>query len=314
MRYHLYEYQNWNSSFGESKGKLHAGFCEGSQTIEFKQRKIIMSSTRHFFVIFTFFYSLLIINVEAGIVEALQLRSEVEWSHTESFKSYVIDEQQSKVLKLRTTRGFDQRGSQNCWIFATLNMLETNFLEKNKSVDPQDSELSRWYINAGESSYYTRGVAVDAIYHYSLITGFVAINDEASSIVKETTYLSKKYTPKELRKKLLDGRDYWSYAFSNSKQGWHRHADSDALVGTKSYFVKKDRFHEIVKKSLEQGKALTYFYDGHLIELYGAEFDATGKALKYYMKDSYPGYFYVADADKIASKAKGVTTIANIIK
>lgn len=264
--------------------------------------------------VFTVFYFLLIINAEAGIVEALKLRSEVEWNHTDSFKSYGIDEQQSKVLKLKTTRGFDQGGSQNCWIFATLNMLESNFLEKNKSVNPKEAELSRWYINAGQSTYYRRGVTVDAIYYYSAITGFVAIKDEASVIVKETTYLSKKYTPKELRKKLLDGNEYWSYGFSNNKKGWHNHVDPDGLSGTKSYFIKKDRFHELVKKSLELGKALTYFYDGHIIELYGAEYDAAGKALKYYMKDSFPGYFYVADANRIASRAKGVTTIASILK
>ena len=47
-------------------------------------------------------------------------------------------------IVLRTTRGFSQRNSQLCWSFAAMNILETNFLEQNSSVDSSEVELSRW--------------------------------------------------------------------------------------------------------------------------------------------------------------------------
>jgi hypothetical protein len=249
--------------------------------------------------------------LHAGIVEALQLRSEVELSHA---KPYIFTNEDVRTIKLRTTRGFDQQESQNCWMFAALNMLETNYLEKNKGLDSKDIEISRWYMNSGDSNYNRRGVSVDAIYVYSLETGFVAFADESNRVLEETTFLSKKYTPLELRSKIIGEDKYTSYAFSSTLKGWNKHRDVDALHGTQSYYVKKDRFHEIVKKSLEAGKSLTYYYSGHIIQLYGAEYNADGVATKYFMKDSYPGYFYTADANAIALKAKEISTIANIIE
>jgi len=270
--------------------------------------------------IFVFFLALSFVGTaRAGYEEAMHLRQAIEWTPTsqrfslQPASTAISAPASSKIL--RTTRGFSQGSSQFCWVFATLNMLESNYLESHAGIDPKNIELSRWYFAMATGSTSVPGTSIDALYSYSTKIGLIANRDyEQNKIPQTTTLLEQTMTPAELREKMIDGQLFWSYAFSKTQKGWHPHRDPDALKGTLSLYVHPDKKAEIVNQSLKLGKAVTYLTAAHILTIYGADFDAKGKAIKYYVKDSYPNYFYEADPKKLLNNAVELTTVANIVK
>jgi len=160
-------------------------------------------------IIFTFS-----LNAKADLASSLSLRSHIEQTHPSLVQA-------SNSIKLRTTRGIDQKDSLFCWAFATANLLETSFLEKNPNINPKDIELSRWYIEKAVPSIYQLGTAIDALYTYSPQIGYVRNSEYKRGThrtLNYTKFLNEKLSPKELRLKLIGDKEYWSYFISISSK------------------------------------------------------------------------------------------------
>ncbi len=48
---------------------------------------------------------------------------------------------QNEVISLRVTGALDQKDSQFCWVFSTLTIVESIFLESHPQVDPKEINL-----------------------------------------------------------------------------------------------------------------------------------------------------------------------------
>jgi hypothetical protein len=261
-------------------------------------------------MLFIFIFSQALV-VQASIVDSLILRDHIE------FNSALSDDlNTSKTIKLRTTRGIDQKDSLFCWAFTTANLLETSMLEKNLNLKPSDIELSRWFIENATPSIYKLGTVIDALYTYSFKIGYVRNIDYirgSLQIPMYTTYNNKKMTPLQFRKLLIGEKVYWSYAISESKAGWGPHLDPDSTPGKESYYMPRADLAALIKKSLQNKDALGFWYEEHVVTLFGADFDDSGKAIKYYIKDSYWPYFYEADAEETHQIIIEITGISNLI-
>lgn len=252
------------------------------------------------FLISTFGFSS---NVFADYATSLNVRQQIEWTGGS------LDQVVTK--KLRTTKGFDQGGSEFCWVFATLNMLETNYLEDNPAVAPEEIELDRWHFTRATKSKMRRGTVVDALYFYSPQIG-LATTTYTGGENPSTVFRGQQISPHALRDTMINNQKFWSYAFSNAISGWSQHPDSDALKGTQSFYVSPSKKADILERALKMNKAVAISISGHGLVIYGADFDAQGKAVKYYVKNSYPNYFYEADAEKLLPTIWEMTTIANL--
>ncbi len=247
--------------------------------------------------------NLFINNSIAGLQEARALRNLIE------LKDQSILENIRSTIKLRTTRGFNQGGSQLCWIFATLNMLETNYLEKHLQIAPSDVELSRFAIG----HFYaqgSRGTSIDAINFYIDKYGLVMnedfqIGEEPPS---QTTFLDELIPVHDLSRIFLKEDEFFAYGFHQTKRGWHPHPDPDAFSQTEAYFLDKTKFKEVVITSLKSEISVTYTHGGHILQIYGVSLDDSGNPVSYFIKDSYPNYFYEASASRVHKFGFVVTT------
>ena len=66
---------------------------------------------------------------------------------------------------------------------------------------------------------------------------------------------------------------------------------------------------DIIREALLDNRPVTYGGNGHSILIYGASYDATGTPLKYFIKDSYPDYFYEAAPRKLHAEMLEVTLV-----
>ncbi len=107
------------------------------------------------------------------------------------------------------------------------------------------------------------------------------------------------------------GNQIWQ-SFAAAKAGgaekFDRHPDPDARLGTNSWYMPREKFAARIKASLEAGHASEVTIGGHTVLLYGADYDADGAPVRYYIKDSYPNYFYESDAAKLHSSLMEITT------
>jgi hypothetical protein len=106
------------------------------------------------------------------------------------------------------------------------------------------------------------------------------------------------------------GTDEWiSYAPTTGPEQWGPNPDPDARKGSLVYFMSKDKIINQIKVSLSLGHAVTYGTEGHATLIYGAEYDDQGNPTIYYIKDSYPNYFYKANAELLHDNLAEITTI-----
>lgn len=220
-----------------------------------------------------------------------------------------------QIIKLKVTEAMDQKDSQFCWVFSSLTILESIFLEKNPDVDPRDIKISRWYFKESNGSEFYQGTIIDAVNYHSKNIGLVSDNDyqrASTGQINETTFLGKIMSPFELREKLVGDREFWTYAISERLRGWGDHPDPTAREGNKAYFVPRSQITRIVKNSLKRKAPIGYWFESHVVVIYGAEYDLNGVALNYYIKDSYPPYFYTKDASWVHAKIKTLSGISNL--
>ena len=256
---------------------------------------------------------------------------------------------------LPVSRGFSQEGTELCWVYATLNALESIFLARNES---QKNELSRRtmqyftfedrylrYIKGIENYLSERGVAVDAI-RLIQAGGLVAFRDYKdivdpygdADITRDVDHASTSdqkiqilYTDLDivysrppnathfddtpisregLAKQFLGNQVWESYAAASSgEEGYRRHPDPDARQEAVSWYMPRSKFAQRIKAALKANYAVEVTIGGHCIMLYGAEYDSNGTPLHYYMKDSYPDYFYTANPAKLHETLIEISTV-----
>ncbi len=237
---------------------------------------------------------------------------------------------------LPTSRPFHQGQTGLCWIFATLNAIETNYLVRTqgKKLELSRSQMQYWNwedrytrkIKTGENYLYEGGTTVDALVLLRA-KGMLALEDYSenpkhvpvwnpfsltgtsmeelianleATLVKtfgklpDTAHFEGKVlTPQEMQQEVLQDETWEAYAPSlNGTLGYAKHWDPDARRGTQALYIPKDRFYKVVGQSLERGQGLAISLCGHDIAIYGAEFDESGDALLYYVKDNYANPFY----------------------
>lgn len=73
----------------------------------------------------------------------------------------------------------------------------------------------------------------------------------------------------------------------------------------------REKFGEKIRDALTAKHELEVTIGGHSIELYRAEYSQSGNPPSYFMKDSYTGYFYRAEPDRLHATLLEITTAVN---
>lgn len=260
-----------------------------------------------------------------------------------------------ETIKLPTSRGFNQGGTQLCWSYATLNALETNWLVRHPGTPLELSRRTMQYLTMQdryarkikhiEDYISERGVSVDALQlltanglvafrdftdiadpygRYDIDGAIAAARDEAAKLAALDTGLAKVYgvppeqthldgaeiARQELSRVVLDGTEWQSYAVArDGREGWRTHPDPDARHGAQSYFMPASKIVARIKAALQAGYAVEITIGGHCILIYGATYDASGAPVTYFIKDSYPDYFYEANPASILRELVEMTTV-----
>jgi len=110
--------------------------------------------------------------------------------------------------------------------------------------------------------------------------------------------------------RLVLASDVWqSYAPSETKVGFHEHPDPDARWENLSWYMPRSEFPGRIKQALEAGCPVMVTVRNHCVLLYGADYDSDGSPVTYYIKDSYPDYYYLSDADELHEIFWEMTTV-----
>jgi hypothetical protein len=254
----------------------------------------------------------------------------------------------SQTIMLAVSPGITQGSTSLCWSFSTLNLLETKHLiatTKLAQFSRSAMQYIRWedrflrYIIEGVDYLAEGGTAIDAI-SFIRNKGLFDLADlpaitEGKSISKDsftgsreenveklytelaatysvppakTHYQESEVTPAELTETVLGKTEWQSYAISDKLTGWDKHPDADANPGTKSFYIARTEMPDLIKRALEAGNAVEISVEYHSILIYGADLDENGVATAYYIKDSYPDYFYKADVASAHRRIWELTT------
>jgi hypothetical protein len=261
----------------------------------------------------------------------------------------------AESYKLPVSRPRDQGDSDLCWVYATLNMLETNYLSKHprSTIDLSRGALQRRSIEdrfqrqiTGDSSHLEDGgIAVDALqliresglvddhdFHdivdsdpiFRSLASQLARRDSGQDRLKalepaldralgatprQTHLDGKALSPRQFAEIVL-GDDVWT-EFDVIHQGAAHVGpsdDPDARPGTQVHYVYLPAVIELIHQSLVRGQAVVWGRtDNHALLIYGADYDANGRPLAYWIKDSFAPYAYRAPADDIHKVLTDVT-------
>lgn len=275
---------------------------------------------------------------------ALRLRQAIESS---PFKNMALERREVEAIKLPVSRGFDQKDSQLCWTHSFFNAIETMELIKNPQRKLElsraafqrrtmEDRLSR-RLEGTDNFMSERGTPMDAL-ALARRFGLVAWDDytdivkgvdsryasmfrvaETSSLQEAldrvfapwpefTTFEGRSLTPLMFSNELLAGQTWVAFAPGN-KEGWGDHPDPDARPETRAYEMSLDKITKLIREALLDNRPVTYGGNGHSIMIYGASYDEAGKPLKYFIKDSYPPFFYEATPRKLHGEMLEVTLV-----
>jgi hypothetical protein len=135
--------------------------------------------------------------------------------------------------------------------------------------------------------------------------------DRVYGALPEATHIEERpATRAELAATVLDGEAWESYAIARSgDEGYRTHPDPDARSGARSWFMPVERFAPRIRAALESGHAVEITIGGHCVVIYGATYDAAGQPQTYFVKDSYPDYFYEASPRELMRNLVEMTTV-----
>lgn len=275
---------------------------------------------------------------------ALRLRQAIEAS---PFQNLALERREVEVLKLPVSRAFDQKDSQLCWIHSFLSAVETMELVKNpqRKLELSRAALQRRTLQDrlarrldGTDTFMSeRGTPMDALalarrfglvawedyadlvkgvdgryeslYRRAKNSSLQAVLDRLFAPLPEFTQLEgRAVTPVRLAEEVLAGQSWVAFAPGN-KEGWGDHPDPDARPETRAYATSPEKITKLIREALLDNRPVTYGGNGHSILIYGATYDASGKPLKYFIKDSYPDYFYEAAPRKLHAEMLEVTLV-----
>lgn len=275
---------------------------------------------------------------------ALRLRQSIEAS---PFKNLALERRAVEVIKLPVSRGFDQKDSQLCWTHSFFNAIETIELIKNPSRKLELSRAAfqrrtmedRFQRRLEGTDHFMseRGTPMDAL-ALARRFGLVAWEDYTDIVlgtdrryaslfrVAQTTTLhealdsvfrpwpqvtrfaGRSVTPLMLAEELLKDQTWVAFA-PGDNEGWGDHPDTDARPETRAYEMSLEKITDLIREALRDHRPVTYGGNGHSVLIYGASYDDAGKPLKYFIKDSYPSYFYEAAASKLHREMLEVTLV-----
>ena len=105
-------------------------------------------------------------------------------------------------------------------------------------------------------------------------------------------------SPRELADTLLAGQR-WQALVPDEQEGEGDHPDPDARPETRAYHQPLSKIVAEIKRALSSGRPVTYGGDGHSVLIYGMGLDEDGEVIRYYIKDSYPDFFYDASPARL---------------
>lgn len=158
--------------------------------------------------------------------------------------------------------------------------------------------------------YIKRNVDAQIYFEDKINTLYFGLKKKYGLPPRETTFNSEDFSAIELANLLIGNYVFESYGISKDGfEGYGDHPDPDARNGTKSYFIGADKVHELIKNSLENGNAVEYSTRVHSLMIYGSNYDSEANPLVYFVKDSYPDYFYTISPEYIINHALELTTV-----
>ena len=91
-----------------------------------------------------------------------------------------------------------------------------------------------------------------------------------------------------------------------------RSTDPDARPETMVHYIKQAEAIRLIHDSLKRGEAVVWgSTDNHALLIYGADYDAQGKPLDYWVKDSFAPYTRRMEADEVHATLTDVTVAAD---
>lgn len=112
-----------------------------------------------------------------------------------------------------------------------------------------------------------------------------------------------------LTENVIEGAVWQSYAISrDGREGWRAHPDPDARPGVQSWFMAASKIEARIKAALQAGYPVEITIGGHCLLIYGAAYDASSRPTRYFIKDSYPDYFYEANPRETLANLLEMTT------
>jgi hypothetical protein len=108
-------------------------------------------------------------------------------------------------------------------------------------------------------------------------------------------------SPVDLGSEILKDMTWVSYSpvKAGQKEGIATHPDPDARKGTMSLYTTMTKIKSVIHDALKSNRPIAYSANGHVVLIYGGDYDEKGEATKFLIKDSYPGYFYDANPKKV---------------
>lgn len=116
-------------------------------------------------------------------------------------------------------------------------------------------------------------------------------------------------SPAQLASAVTSGTVWESYAIARSgAEGYRPHPDPDSRADAVSWFMPAPKLVERIRSALRAGFPLEITLGGHCLLLYGAGYDERGAPTRYFIKDSYPDYFYKAEPARLMRNLVEMTT------
>lgn len=253
---------------------------------------------------------------------------------------------QAETLVLPISRNFDQGSTGLCWDYAMMSALETRYMVQHPG---EKFELSRGILQYGhfllkaqenpvaplhkdpEDGYFgealelirTFGAAPFDAYpdakkrkydHLRPLTNSVeflaAVQPMFAPLPEKVQWQGRELTPVEFAQEIL-GQDRWTdiAVARHGEQGLGQNPDVGAPVGKTALYLPLEQIVSLIKTNLQKGIPSAYATDTHSMLIYGATYDANGQPVEYYIKDSFMGLLYKANANQIHNMMNLVNTI-----
>ena len=253
----------------------------------------------------------------------------------------------AESYKLPISAPRDQGDTDLCWVFATLSMLETNYRVRHPGshVEFSRGALQRLAIAdrlrrfASDASTHLddSGLAVEAL---ALIRaqGLLASADYRDIFDSDPLYPSLRrrlaagakadaliaaalgpiptlthldgapLTPSAMEKAVLGDENFVEYdVAADGRERVGPSSDPDARPETRVHYAPLAKLTGLIHESLRRGEAVVWGTRDHALLIFGADYDAEGTPLAYWIKDSFAPYVYREAASEVNRVMTDVT-------